>query len=386
MLNPGLDSVCIREVQKSLKDSAKKLLEEKIQDMGVGHMFEVQRGLIKAPGGGQIIFQGMQDHTAESIKSLEGFGRAWVEEAQTLSGRSLELLRPTIRMPGSEIWFSWNPRRKTDPVDRFMRGQEHGKNAIVVEANWRDNPWFPEVLEIERLADKKNNPDRYDHIWEGGYATAFEGAYYQKALAACKRGGRIVERIFTDPLMKTFSFHDIGGAGAKADAYTIWVCQFINGNIHVLDYYESVGQTLDYHVNWMRSRGWEKAKVILPHDGANTNNVTGKRYVDHWEDAGFDVDSVPNQGSGAAMQRVEAARRIFGRCWFNDKETETGREALGFYHEKKHDLGHGLGPEHDWSSHAADSFGLMAIKYDDLAGRRGQKASKAVPVPNHGAV
>lgn len=367
LMNPGMDSVCVREVQKSLKDSAKKLLETKIQDMGVGHMFEVQTGLIKAPGGGEIIFQGMQDHTAESIKSLEGFSRAWVEEAQTLSGRSLELLRPTIRAPQSEIWFSWNPRRKTDPVDAFLRGNDHGDDAIVIEANWRDNPWFPEVLELERQLDLKNNPERYEHIWEGGYATAFEGAYFAEQLNQCKRDGRIVDGLPYDPLLKVYAFKDIGGAGAKADAYTIWIVQFVNGKIHVLDYYESVGQTLDYHANWLRASGWGKAHILLPHDGTNTNNITGKKYADHWEDAGFQVDVVPNQGSGAAMQRIEAVRRVMPRVWFDEKKTEAGRDALGFYHEKKHDMGHGLGPEHDWSSHGADAFGLMALKADDLS-------------------
>jgi phage terminase large subunit len=359
---PGLDSVCIREVQKSLKDSAKKLIENKIQALGVGPLFEVQSGLIRTPGGGQIIFQGMQDHTAESIKSLEGFGRAWTEEAQTLSARSLEMLRPTIRAPGSELWFSWNPRRKSDPVDKFLR-QQARDNAIVVQANWSDNPWFPPELEDERLDDKANNPDRYEHIWEGDYATAFEGAYFANLLREADRAGRIGD-VTADPLLTVRSYHDIGGAGAKADAYTIWIVQFVGQSVRVLDYYESQGQTLAFHVEWMRKSGWEKAQVILPHDGTNTNNITGKKYRDHWEDAEFDVRTVPNQGLGAAMQRVEAVRRLMPSIWFNKNTTEAGREALGFYHEKRsEDRDIGLGPDHDWSSHAADAFGLMAVDH-----------------------
>jgi phage terminase large subunit len=165
----GLRSVCIREVQKSLKDSAKRLIEDKLQEMGLGerHGFKVFREAIETPGDGVILFQGMQDHTAESIKSLEGFGRAWVEEAQTMSANSLKLLRPTIRGENSELWFSWNPRRKADPVDVMFRQGEAPTDSVVVRANWNDNPWFPAVLEQERKDCLKNDPDQYDHIWEG---------------------------------------------------------------------------------------------------------------------------------------------------------------------------------------------------------------------------
>jgi len=190
LLNPGSRIVCIREVQKTLAQSAKLLIENKIQEFGVGSQFRVLYDRIETPGGGLIIFQGMVDATAESIKSLEGYNIAWVEEAQTLSNRSLALLRPTIRAEGPEIWFSWNPRRKSDAVDQFLHGARPD-NAIVVKANWRDNPWFPSVLEEERHLDLEKFPDRYHHVWEGDYAKAFEGAYFAKVLAEARKQGRI---------------------------------------------------------------------------------------------------------------------------------------------------------------------------------------------------
>ena len=165
---PGLRSVCIREIQRSLEQSAKRLIEDKIEALGVGSLFEVQRDRIICPGDGLIIFQGMQNHTADSIKSLEGYDRAWVEEAQSLSQRSLDLLRPTIREKGSEIWFSWNPKKDTDPVDAFMR-QSPPPGTVAVECNWPDNPWFPDVLREEMEWDKRRDPDKYAHIWLGGY-------------------------------------------------------------------------------------------------------------------------------------------------------------------------------------------------------------------------
>jgi len=163
------DAVCLREVQRSLKFSVKKLLENKIQAMNAGAYFEVQNEQIKSKHGGIIIFQGMQDHTSDSIKSLEGFQIAWFEEAQSASQRSLDLLRPTIRAPGSELWFSWNPRYATDPVDVLLRGANPPPDGIVIEANHTDNPWMPEELVKELEYDKRRDPDKYAHIWLGKY-------------------------------------------------------------------------------------------------------------------------------------------------------------------------------------------------------------------------
>lgn len=364
---PGLRTVCIREVLKSLKESAKLLIEDKIQSLGVGPMFEVQKDRIKAPGDGFVIFEGMQDHNAESIKSFEGFDRAWVEEAQTLSERSLALLRPTIRKPNSELWFSWNPRRKSDAVDKFLRPAP--EDAIVVEANWRDNPWFPGVLEKERRLDMRAYPERYDHIWEGGYAKAFEGAYFARLLTEAAQEKRI-GRVARDPLLPVRAFWDIGGSGKEADATAIWFAQWAGREVRLLDYIEGQGQVLGYYVEQVRARKFQTAIHYLPHDGLNANNVTGKRFYEHLSDAGFEVmPPVKNQGKGAAMMRIEAVRRILPFCWFNAETTEAGRDALGFYHERRDENRNvGLGPEHDWSSHCSDAFGLMAICYEGPQG------------------
>jgi phage terminase large subunit len=369
LLHPGALVVCIREVQKTLQQSAKRLIESKIQSMGVGSMFRILHDRIETPGGGLIIFQGMQDQNAESIKSLEGFQIAWVEEAQSFSHRSLALLRPTMRAEGSEIWFSWNPRRKSDAVDEFLRAQKPD-NAAVVKANWRDNPWLPTALEEERLLDLQRYPDRYDHTWMGGYARAFEGSYYAQCLAQAQEEGRIGV-VTADPLASTRLFFDIGGAGAKADAMAIWVVQFAGDRILVLDYLEGQGQVLAYYVNELRARGHQGATIYLPHDGVNANIVTGKRLSDHIEDAGFSVTTVPNMGVGAAMMRIEAVRRLFSKVWFAEATTEAGRDALGYYHAQKDERRDiDLGPSHDWSSHAADAFGLMAVCYEEPGAMR----------------
>ena len=363
LLNKGLRAVCIREVQKSLKESAKRLVEDKISQYGLTEAdgFKVYREVIETPGDGIITFTGMQDHTADSVKSLEGFHRAWVEEAQSLSDRSMSLLRPTIRAEGSELWFGWNPMRPTDPVDQMLRGANLPTGAVVINANWKHNPWFPKVLEQERVDCLNNTPERYGHIWEGEYATVLEGAYYAKHLTQASLDGRI-GFVARDPLVKVYAVWDIGGTSRKADATSIWIVQFVGSEVRILNYYEAVGQPFEAHVNWLRDNGYEKAVCVLPHDGRKHDTVYTVTPEGFLRDVGFVVDLVPNQGAGAATQRIDAARRMFPSCRFNAETTQGGRDALGFYHEKRDETRLiGLGPDHDWSSHAADAFGLIAV-------------------------
>ena len=180
ILDQSESSVCVREIQKSLNQSVKRLLELKIQDMNAGAYFDVQDAVIKSKkGDGRIIFQGMQNHTADSIKSLEGYSRAWVEEAQSLSQRSLDLLRPTLRKPGSELWFTWNPRSSDDPVDLLLRGENPPSNAQVIRVNYMDNPWFPDVLREEMEYDLRRDPDKYAHVWLGEYLRNSESRVFK---------------------------------------------------------------------------------------------------------------------------------------------------------------------------------------------------------------
>jgi len=364
LMRPGTRGLCVREIQKSLRESAKRLIEDKITEFSVVGQFGLLNTETRTPGGGLISYVGMQDHTAESIMSFEGLDWVWVEQAETLSARSLEILRPTIRKPDSELWFSWNRRRKTDPVDVLLSGDNLPAGAVVVEANWRDNPWLPQTLIDERLYDQVNNPDTYGHVWEGEYIGVAKGAYYATQLSSAKSEGRITH-VAADPLMTIRAVWDIGGTGAKADAVSIWICQFIGKSINVLNYYEAVGQPLATHVAWLRKHGYEDALCIIPHDGAQHDKVFDVTYESALKAAGFKVLLVPNQGAGAAMLRVDTTRRLFGSIWFNDATTQAGRDALGWYHEKRDDVrGIGLGPDHDWSSNGADAFGLMCVAYE----------------------
>lgn len=373
----GFRGLCGREVQKSLKESAKRLIEDTLERFRLGTRdgFKVFSDVIQTPGDGAIMFQGLQDHTAESIKSFEGVDVFWGEEASNISARSLQLLRPTIRKEGSELWFSWNPRLKNDPVDVMFRQGAMPTGAVCVRANWQDNPWFPSVLEQERQDCLANNADQYAHIWEGDYISVSIGSYFAEGLARAKQDGRI-GRLNADPLLSVRAYWDIGGTGAKADAAAVWLVQFVGREIRVLGYYEAVGQPLAAHVAWLRQNGHEGIHCVLPHDGDTQDRVHDVSYASALRAAGFPVTVIPNQGKGAAAMRIEAVRRLLPQCWFDEAKTEPGRLALGWYHERRDETRNvGLGPEHDWSSHAADAFGLMAVAYEqhsrpkvDLAG------------------
>lgn len=381
----GLRAVCIREVQKDLAQSSKLLIETKLREHGLGEPdgFKVYRDVIRTPGDGIIIFKGMNDYTADSIKSLEGFKRGWWEEAHGATETSINLYRPTMRASGSQMWWSWNPRRKTDAVDIMFRGAERPTGSAIVCANWRDNPWWTAELEQERQDTLRRKPDQYDHIWEGDYVKVFDGAYYAASLTKARQEGRI-GRVAFDDLMTVRLFCDIGGTGARADAFAMWPAQFIGREIRCRDYYEAVGQPLSAHLNWLRAKGYtpDRAQFWLPHDGAANDKVFAVSYETALRDAGYQVTVIPNQGRGAANFRIEAARRRFSQIWFDEASCSAGLDALGAYHERKDDArGIGLGPEHDWSSHGADAFGLMCSSYHEP-----DRAQSALSIPNYGAV
>jgi len=222
IIDPKSRSVCVREVQKSLSQSVKRLLEMKIEQMNAGAYFEVQESVIKnKKGDGLIIFQGMQNHTADSIKSLEGYDRAWVEEAQSLSQKSLDLLRPTIRKPESELWFTWNPRQASDPVDHLLRGPNPPPDGVVLPVNYEDNPWFPNVLRDEMEYDKRRDPDKFHHVWRGGYLSNSEASVF--------RNWRVEE--FETP---ADAIHRLGADwGFAVDPTTLVRCHIIGRTLYI---------------------------------------------------------------------------------------------------------------------------------------------------------
>jgi phage terminase large subunit len=364
--------LCARQFMNSLADSSleecKRAIEE---EPALAAYYEVGETYIKSRDGRiSFEFAGL----ARNIASVKSKGRilvCWVDEAEPVTEEAWTTLIPTLREEGdgwnAELWVTWNPKRKTAPVESRFRAANDPRYKVVL-LNWRDNPKFPAKLERERQRDLAQRPDQYDHIWEGDYVTVVEGAYFAKHLTAAKLEGRI-GKVPVDPLMALRAFVDIGGTGARADNFVIWIAQFVGKEIRVLDHYEAQGQPIGAHLAWMRSRGYtdgNKPTIWLPHDGDTQDKVIDVSYRSAFEAAGYTVEVVPNQGKGAAAMRVERARNLFPRIWFNQATTEAGLDAIGWYHEKKdEERGIGLGPEHDWASHSADAFGLMCVVYQE---------------------
>ena len=367
--------LCARQFMNSLEDSSLEEVKRAIDDEPwLKSYYEIGEKFIRSRDGRiSFTFAGL-DRNIASIKSKGRLLLCWVDEAEPVTEEAWTTLIPTLREEGTdwnaELWVTWNPKRKTAPVEgRFRFTTDTNTKGCVI--NWRDNPKFPEKLERDRQKDLRERPEQYDHIWEGGYMVVNEGAYWAKDLVLAKEQGRI-GRVAPDPLMTIRLFCDIGGTGARADAFTMWAAQFIGKEIRVLNHYEQVGQPAATHVAWLRSNSYtpDRAQIWLPHDGDTQDKVFDTSYKTFFEQAGYSVTVVPNQGKGAAKMRVEAARRLFPSMWFNEATTEGGRDALGWYHEKRDEQrGIGLGPEHDWSSHSADSFGLMCVAYEEPHGK-----------------
>ncbi|WP_370931890.1 PBSX family phage terminase large subunit [Bartonella sp. DGB1] len=311
----------------------------------------------------EFVFIGLR-YNLDSIKSKAQIHLFWVDEAENVTENAWRKILPTVREKNSEIWLTWNPESATSATHKRFR-EAPPKNAKITELNWRDNPWFPEVLNNERLNDFNNRPQYYAHIWEGDFITVVDGAYFAQNIIKLKEEGRVAH-IVQDPLLTLQAFWDIGGSGAKADHTAIWIAQFVGKEIRILDYYEAQGQPLETHIDWLKINKYQNALMVLPHDGATKDRVYDVSFQSVLEQAGFEVKVIPNQGAGAARMRIEAARRLFSRMWFNEETTKAGLAALAWYHEKRDDVrGIGLGPDHDWSSHAADAFGLMCVKYEE---------------------
>jgi phage terminase large subunit len=372
-------SVCIREVQNTIKDSVRQLLIDKIQKLGLGPFYETLESEIRGANGSLIIFKGMQAYNAENIKSLEDFDLAWVEEAQTFSETSLRLLRPTIRKNGSEIWFSWNPRHATDAVDKFFRGGNAPKNAIVCPVNWFDNPWFPDVLVEEKNQDYANDPEMAEHVWGGGYEIISAAAYYSRLIAAAEREGR-VGNFAPVPDLPVYTAWDLG-----VDDYTaIWFIQMIDGvKPRIVDYYEASGIgaqeilaealpefTQDFQdriaalVELGRDKPFRYGKHFLPHDVKVREWGAGARSrAQTLVNLGIPLSALHKGAAQGPEERINATRRILPLCEFHQtKRVMLGLSRLRRYARRKNDaLGTYLGPLHDENSHGADAFGEFAI-------------------------
>lgn len=348
--------LCCREVQKSIKQSVHQLLKDQIQDLGFGYLFDVTETAIKCKNGSEFYFAGLAQHTAESIKSYEGIDRVWIEEGATITKKSLDILVPTIRKEGSEIWISLNPDLDTDEVySRFIANQVPG--SLVVQANYNDNPYFPSVLEIERAHCEAHNKKDYDNIWLGKPKTVVDGAIYADEYQLMVEQHRI-NLVTHDPMLKTHVVVDLGWN----DAMSIIMVQRAGSECRIVDYIEESFQTLDWYSGELRRRNYNWGKMWLPHDAVHKDYKTGKSAAEIMTALGWEVEVIP---IGDVEHGIRLSRMLFPRTWMDKEKTVRLQECLKRYRRSiNQTTGQATGPLHDEYSHGADAFRYLATCID----------------------
>lgn len=350
--------LCTREVQKSIKDSVHRLLQDQISVLGMDHFYEVLDTEIRGLNGTVFVFSGLSDQTAESIKSYEGVTKAWCEEAQSISKKSWRMLIPTIRAEGSEILVTFNPELDTDETyQRFIVNTP--PDAWLCELNWRDNPWFPEVLEQERLHCKETEPDEYENIWEGKCRPAVEGAIYAREIAEALSDQRIV-RVPYDPRLKVHTIWDLGWN----DSMAIILVQKVRSELRIIEYIEDSHKTLDWYAAELNSKRYNWGTDWLPHDGDVKEFRTGKSAKQILQRFNRKVRITPKIG---VEDGIKMARMTFGQCFFDKVNAEKLVECLKRYRRSVHSkTEEPMKPVHDAFSHGADAFRYLAVVADLL--------------------
>lgn len=341
--------LCAREIQKSMRDSVHRLLSDQIVKLGLQSFFTVLETEIRGANGSLFLFTGLQAHTVDSIKSFEGVDIVWVEEAQGVSKRSWDVLIPTIRKEGSEIWMTLNPDMDTDETYvRFIATVSD--DTWVCEINWRDNPWFPEVLNRERLKAKRSmSKEDYEHIWEGKPRTVAEGAIYRHELQDLMASGRLC----LVPYDSTLPVHTVWDLGWN-DAMTIGFVQRGPMDVRIIDYIEDSHRTLDWYVAQIEKRPFRWGIDYLPHDARTRNFQTGKSTEEQLVAMGRKPYVLAQSG---VEEGIRAVRMMFPRCYFDRDKTARLLECLKRYKRALHQqTGEPMGPLHDEFSHGADMF------------------------------
>jgi len=360
--------LCAREFMTSMRDSVHKLLSDQIYELKLQAFYEITQTTIRGINGTEFIFAGIKNNT-NNIKSIEGIDVAWVEEAQSVSANSWNVLIPTIRKQDSEIWVSFNPELPTDETwKRFVESPP--ESSVVVKVNWNDNPWFPETLNLERLSLKGRDLSAYNNVWEGATRNTVDGAIFGKEMEQAELENRITNVPY-DPSKPCHAVFDLGWA----DNTACWIIQYVGFDIRVLRYFEDNQKTIQHYLSLMQTFGYIYDTIWLPHDGAAKSLGTGKSIEEIVRATGLKVqilDRVPVADS------INAARTIFPRCYFDRKNTEEGLNCLRHY---RYDVDeHGTfsqKPLHDIYSHGADAWRYIGLMVNEPKKRQPVKQTYA---------
>ena len=361
--------LCAREYMTSMKDSVHKLLCDQIQALGLTGFYEITQASIRGQNGTEFAFVGLKNNVA-NVKSYEGVDVCWVEEAQTVSRLSWNVLIPTIRKEKSEIWVSFNPELETDETyQRFVA--QPPEDCISIKINWSDNPWFPEVLRLEKDSLKARDLEAYNQVWEGLCRKSVDGAIFGKELQQAELDGRLT-RVPYDATKPVHAIFDLGWA----DSTSIWFLQFVGMETRLIRYIEDSQQTMSHYLATMQTYGYVYDTIWLPHDAQNkTLAAAGRTIEDIVRAAGYKTQILPKV---PVLDSINAARTIFPSCYFDREHAADGINCLRHYRyevdpETKQ---FSRTPLHDHYSHGADAFryiGLM-IKEPEKRKPKGQVA------------
>lgn len=346
---------CGREIQKSIQDSVHHLLKEQIEALGLGSKYRVFETYIEGTNGTLVTFHGLKTNVV-SLKSIEGIDIFWAEEAQTISKTSWNTLIPTIRKEGSEIWISFNPELDTDETyQRFVLNPP--TNSIVLKINYKDNPWFNETLEQERLDCLARSEDDHAHVWEGQTKKVLEGAIFAKELRAAYDEGRVM-RVPYDMTKPVQTVWDLG----RADMTAIWFVQMVGLEFRIIDYYQNRGHALPHYIKFLKDKPYSYGDFWLPHDAQNEQLVS-ERTIEQQIRSAFPGQSVNIVPKTSIVARIDAARTIFNRCVFDEGNCNTGLNVLARWKYKVNPdtKQWSKDPEHDDNSHGGDAFTYMAV-------------------------
>lgn len=351
--------LCAREVQRSIKQSVHTLLKDQIQELGIGDFYEVIETSIRGINGTEFNFSGLATNTVESIKSFEGVDVVWCEEAQSISKRSWDILIPTIRKPGSEIWVTFNPYMDTDDTyKRFVINKP--PNARIEKVNYHDNPWFPKVLEIERARCLNFNKEDYANIWEGDTKAAADGAIYHNEIRVAQEEGRITN-IPPDALLKTHVVLDLGWN----DSMAILLCQRSLSEIRVIDYIEDDHRTLDSYSDQLKKLNHNWGTMYLPHDARNKDFKYGTSAEEIMQRLGWDTEIIPRSDLETG---IKLARMTFSRAYFDADKSKRLIECLKNYRRAINQTTQEPGaPLHDSFSHGADAWRYACAVVDSMS-------------------
>ena len=353
-LNKPIRVLCAREFQTSIKDSVHKLLSDQIINMGLTDFYEVVDRTIRGKNGSEFNFVGLKNNVA-NVKSYEGVDICWVEEAQSVSARSWDILIPTIRKEQSEIWVSFNPELATDNTyQRFILNSP--ANAIVQKINWSDNPWFPETLKLEKDALKTRDIEAYNTVWEGICRVTVDGAIFAKEMQLAEMEDRIT-KVNYDPTKPVHAVFDLGWS----DATAVWFVQFIGMETRLIRYMETSQETISAILAKMQTFGYIYDTLWLPHDAENkTLAAAGRSIEEIVRSSGYKTRIIPRT---PVVDSINAARTIFRNCWFDRDNCVDGLQCLRHYrYEVDPDTKQfSRTPLHDQYSHGADAFRMLGL-------------------------